>query len=211
MSENEQEQRNLDLVRAVYEASFAGDANAFVAAKHNDFEEYVPPVVPWGGLHRGPEAFLTNVLPQLAADAPAWGPLIPRPITHLSEVIDGVAPRRCGRAHDHRVPIGAGPDVGVAPRDRRVQPGASGILGPQSAGPARSDRHDADRTARRGVLTRRAARGFRVRRIRIRGRSPDAQEHTITGEQWALSTTVILLLLSLGAVLAYLMCWVGIA
>jgi ketosteroid isomerase-like protein len=71
--ENEQEQRNLDLVRAVYEASFAGDANAFVAAIHNDFEEYVPPVPPWGGLHRGPEAFLTNVLPQLAADAPAGG------------------------------------------------------------------------------------------------------------------------------------------
>jgi hypothetical protein len=33
----------------------------------------------------------------------------------------------------------------------------------------------------------------------------------MTGQQWALSTTVILLLLSLGAVLAYLMCWVGIA
>jgi hypothetical protein len=34
---------------------------------HDDFEEYVPPVLPWGGLHRGPETFLTNVLPQLAA------------------------------------------------------------------------------------------------------------------------------------------------
>jgi hypothetical protein len=34
---------------------------------HDDFEEYVPPVLPWGGLHRGPKAFLTNMLPQLAA------------------------------------------------------------------------------------------------------------------------------------------------
>jgi ketosteroid isomerase-like protein len=63
----EQEQRNRDLVRAVYEKAFAGDANAFVAAMHDDFEEYVPPVLPWGGLHRGPEAFLTTVLPRLAA------------------------------------------------------------------------------------------------------------------------------------------------
>ena len=34
---------------------------------HEDFEEYVPPVLPWGGLHRGPTAFVTNVLPKLAA------------------------------------------------------------------------------------------------------------------------------------------------
>ena len=67
MNATEQEQRNRDLVRRVYEASFAGDANAFTDAMHDDFEEYVPPVLPWGGLHRGPEAFLTDVLPQLAA------------------------------------------------------------------------------------------------------------------------------------------------
>ena len=67
MSAAEQQQRNRDLVCAVYEASFAGDADAFVAAMHDDFEEYVPSVLPWGGRHRGPEAFLTNVLPALAA------------------------------------------------------------------------------------------------------------------------------------------------
>jgi ketosteroid isomerase-like protein len=64
---NATEQRNRDLVRAVYEASFSGDVNAFPAAMDEDFEEYVPPVLPWGGLHRGPDAFVTNVLPRLAA------------------------------------------------------------------------------------------------------------------------------------------------
>ena len=34
---------------------------------HDDFEEYVPPVLPWGGLHRGPQAFVADVLPRLAA------------------------------------------------------------------------------------------------------------------------------------------------
>jgi ketosteroid isomerase-like protein len=63
----EQDQRDRDLVRALYEASFAGDVNAFPAAMLDDFEAYVPPVLPWGGVQHGPEAFLTNVLPQLAA------------------------------------------------------------------------------------------------------------------------------------------------
>src|ERR1700737_3734863 len=63
----EQEQRNRDLVRTVYEATFAGDASAFPRAMHNDCEEHVPPVLPWGGVSRGREAFLTNGLPRLAA------------------------------------------------------------------------------------------------------------------------------------------------
>jgi ketosteroid isomerase-like protein len=61
------EQRNKEIVRRVYEASFAGDANAFTGAMHDDFEESVPPVLPWGGVHRGPVAFRTKVLPRLAA------------------------------------------------------------------------------------------------------------------------------------------------
>src|SRR5580658_4158797 len=40
------EQRNKEIVRRVYEASFAGDANAFTGAMHEDFEESVPPVLP---------------------------------------------------------------------------------------------------------------------------------------------------------------------
>ena len=62
MTETEQAQRNRDLVRALYEASFAGDANAFSDAMLEDFEADVPPVLPWGGVQRGPEAFLTDVL-----------------------------------------------------------------------------------------------------------------------------------------------------
>ena len=59
MTETEQAQRNRDLVRALYEASFAGDANAFSDAMLEDFEAHVPPVLPWGGVQRGPKAFLT--------------------------------------------------------------------------------------------------------------------------------------------------------
>ena len=62
-----EEQRNKDLVRHVYEASFGGDANAFPAAMHADFEESVPPILPWGGVHRGAAAFLKDVLPLWAA------------------------------------------------------------------------------------------------------------------------------------------------
>ena len=67
MSETDKDQHNANLVRALYEASFAGDVNAFPNAMLDDFEAYVPPVLPWGGVQHGPEAFLTNVLPQLAA------------------------------------------------------------------------------------------------------------------------------------------------
>jgi ketosteroid isomerase-like protein len=67
VTEIEQALRNRDLVRALYEASFAGDANAFCDAMLEDFEADVPAVLPWGGVQRGPEAFLTDVLPQLAA------------------------------------------------------------------------------------------------------------------------------------------------
>jgi ketosteroid isomerase-like protein len=66
VSSTEQEHRNRERVRALYEASFAGDADAFGDAMLEDFEAYVPPVLPWGGVQRGPEAFPTNVLPQLA-------------------------------------------------------------------------------------------------------------------------------------------------
>jgi ketosteroid isomerase-like protein len=61
------ESRNTGIVRGIYEASFAGDVEAFTDAMHEDFEESVPPVLPWGGVHRGREAFLTNVLPLLVA------------------------------------------------------------------------------------------------------------------------------------------------
>jgi uncharacterized protein len=67
LSTADREHRNRDLVRGIYEASFPGDTSAFQAAMHDDFEEYVPPVLPWGGLHRGPQAFVTDVLPRLAA------------------------------------------------------------------------------------------------------------------------------------------------
>ena len=60
------EQRNREIIRRVYDASFAGDANALPSVMHEDFEERVPPILPWGGVHRGPAAF-KRVLPMVAA------------------------------------------------------------------------------------------------------------------------------------------------
>jgi ketosteroid isomerase-like protein len=62
-----QEQRNRDLVREVYQALLAGDSTVFTDATLSDFEADVTPSVPWGGVHRGSEAILANVLPPLAA------------------------------------------------------------------------------------------------------------------------------------------------
>jgi hypothetical protein len=47
---------NRDFLRELYLASFAPG-----------FEAHVPPVLPWGGVHRGPDEFVKVVLPQLAA------------------------------------------------------------------------------------------------------------------------------------------------
>jgi ketosteroid isomerase-like protein len=62
----EHDNRNRDFLRALYVASFAGDADAFPKAMAHDFEAHVPPLLPWGGVHRGPDEFVNVVLPQLA-------------------------------------------------------------------------------------------------------------------------------------------------
>ena len=67
MASPEQEARNKAFVRHIYDASFGGDPSVFLAAMHEDFEERVPPILPWGGVHRGPNAFVTDVAPKLSA------------------------------------------------------------------------------------------------------------------------------------------------
>jgi ketosteroid isomerase-like protein len=62
-----QEERNRELVREVYKTAFVGDMTVFNGAVSEDFEAHVAPALPWGGVHRGPEAFLTELLPALAA------------------------------------------------------------------------------------------------------------------------------------------------
>lgn len=62
-----EEDRNRELVRRVYESLFDGDIILFKDATCGDFEAYVTPAVPWGGVHRGAESILANVLPPLAA------------------------------------------------------------------------------------------------------------------------------------------------
>ena len=66
MSTTEQD-RNRELVRGAYEALLVGDITVLKGAVGNDFEVHVTPAVPWGGVHRGVEALVTNVLPHLAA------------------------------------------------------------------------------------------------------------------------------------------------
>ena len=58
---------NRDFLRELYRASFAGEVGAFPSAMAPDFEAHVPPLLPWGGVHRGPDEFVKVVLPQLAA------------------------------------------------------------------------------------------------------------------------------------------------
>ena len=67
MSATEQQLHNLELVRGIYEASFAREITPLLEAMDQDFEEQVPPVLPWGGIHRGQEVFRTKVMPQVAA------------------------------------------------------------------------------------------------------------------------------------------------
>jgi hypothetical protein len=57
---------NRDFLRQLYLASFAGDVEAFPKAMATEFEAHVPPRLPWGGVHRGPDEFVNVVLPQLA-------------------------------------------------------------------------------------------------------------------------------------------------
>lgn len=59
------EQKNREIIRQVYEAAAIGDMNAVVSALHEDFEEMVPPILPWGGIHRGVTDFI-KVLPMVA-------------------------------------------------------------------------------------------------------------------------------------------------
>lgn len=67
MTNSPAEIRNRDIVRQVYDAAFSGDVAAFRAAMHEEFEENVPSVLPWGGVHRGPDAFFRDVLPKFGA------------------------------------------------------------------------------------------------------------------------------------------------
>ena len=60
------EQGNREIIRQVYEAAAKGDLNTLVSVLHEDFEERVPPILPWGGIYRGATDFMTKVLPMVA-------------------------------------------------------------------------------------------------------------------------------------------------
>ena len=60
------EEKNKIIVRHIYEAS-ATNPTTLADFMHEDFVEYVPPILPWGGVYRDMEAFKTHVIPQVAA------------------------------------------------------------------------------------------------------------------------------------------------
>jgi ketosteroid isomerase-like protein len=61
------EERSQAIVRKIDEDSSAGDIDALVNAMHEDFEELVPPMLPWSGVHRGPDVHKTEPIQLLAA------------------------------------------------------------------------------------------------------------------------------------------------
>jgi ketosteroid isomerase-like protein len=65
MTSPSHDNRNRDFLRELYVASFDGEFDAFPKAMAHDFEAHVPPLLPWGGVHRGPDEFASVVLPQL--------------------------------------------------------------------------------------------------------------------------------------------------
>ena len=60
-------ERNKAIVRKIDEESSAGDIDALANAMREDFEELVPPMPPWAGVHRGPDDHKTKPIPLLAA------------------------------------------------------------------------------------------------------------------------------------------------
>ncbi|MDO5611016.1 MAG: nuclear transport factor 2 family protein [Pseudomonadota bacterium] len=60
------EDRNKAIIRHIYEAS-ATNPNALAEFMHEEFVEYIPPILPWGGEYRDMNVFKTEVMPQVAA------------------------------------------------------------------------------------------------------------------------------------------------
>ncbi len=60
------EEQNRKIIRHIYESAAAGDIDGILSVLHEDFEERVPPILPWGGVHRGSEGFM-KIIPMVAA------------------------------------------------------------------------------------------------------------------------------------------------
>ena len=60
-------ERNKAIVRKIGEDSSADDIDALANAMREDFEELVPAMLPWGGVHRGRDVHKTKPIPLLAA------------------------------------------------------------------------------------------------------------------------------------------------
>jgi ketosteroid isomerase-like protein len=61
-------EQSVDFVRGVYEAFARGDVPGVLGAFADDIEWYEAEGMPYGGLHRGPEAVAQNVFGPIAED-----------------------------------------------------------------------------------------------------------------------------------------------
>jgi ketosteroid isomerase-like protein len=60
-------EKNKKVIQAFYDAAANGDSVGYLDTLHEDFQIQIPPNLPWGGVHHGPEEFQNNVVPMLSA------------------------------------------------------------------------------------------------------------------------------------------------
>jgi ketosteroid isomerase-like protein len=63
-------EQSVEVVKSTYEAFGRGDVPAVLGAMADDIEWYEADGMPYGGLHRGPEAVAQNVFGPLIEDVP---------------------------------------------------------------------------------------------------------------------------------------------
>ena len=63
-------EKSVEVVKGIYEAFGRRDVSAVLAAMAVDIEWYEAERMPYGGLHRGPDAAAQNVLGPVARDIP---------------------------------------------------------------------------------------------------------------------------------------------
>ena len=66
-------EQNVDLVKSVYGAFAQGDVPAVLGAFADDIEWFEAEGMPYGGLHRGPDAVAQNVFGPITEDVEGFG------------------------------------------------------------------------------------------------------------------------------------------
>lgn len=80
---------SVDVVRGAYEAFEQGDVAAVLGAMADDIEWYEAEGMPYGGLHRGPDAVAEDVFRPITEDIPDFG-VAPEEIIASGETVVAV-------------------------------------------------------------------------------------------------------------------------